>query len=241
MEFVFLFVHPQPAADAPTGWPWAEGTRTPGPIMAAMNDYAAELRRRGVLLAGAPLHSAASAAHVKVRGGKATVTDGPFPETKEVVGGFVIVQAASREEAIELAKDCPHAREGIVEVWLLPDRDAFRAQAERKFLLLLHQRPDLEDREGAGMREMVAFDGVLKEEGSYLESSQLAGDPLPARVDARRGETLVTDGPFAESKEVVGGFYLVEAPYRAAAVEIAKRCPHAKWGRAEVREVMQLG
>jgi len=49
---------------------------------------------------------------------------------------------------------------------------------------------------------------------------------------------LVTDGPFAEAKEVVGGYNLVRAASRAEAIELAVRCPHAKWGSVEVREIM---
>ncbi|MGH7859325.1 MAG: YciI family protein, partial [Candidatus Binatia bacterium] len=54
----------------------------------------------------------------------------------------------------------------------------------------------------------------------------------------RRGRTVVTDGPFAETKDVVGGYSLVRAASRAEAIELAKRCPHAKWGPIEVREVI---
>jgi hypothetical protein len=50
----------------------------------------------------------------------------------------------------------------------------------------------------------------------------------------------VTDGPFAETKEIAGGYYIVEAASRAEAIELAKRCPHAKWGTVEVREVIDV-
>ena len=48
--------------------------------------------------------------------GRATVTDGPFTETKEIIGGYFIIDCESREEAIEIAKKCPHGRVGTVEV-----------------------------------------------------------------------------------------------------------------------------
>ena len=84
---------------------------------------------------------------------------------------------------------------------------------------------------------MVAYDDVLKGEGSYVESSQLELDPPGTRVRIRHGSTLVTDGPFAEAKEVAGGYYIVRAATRADAIELAKRCPHAKQGTIEVREL----
>jgi hypothetical protein len=74
-------------------------------------------------------------------------------------------------------------------------------------------------------------------EGKHFETAHLALDPPPARVQSRRGRTLVTDGPFAETKDVVGGYALVRAASRADAIELAKRFPHAKWGPVEVREM----
>lgn len=63
-----------------------------------------------------PLHPASTAAIVRVRDGKAIVTDGPFIETHEQVAGYYLVEAANREEAIEIAKRVPGARIGSVEV-----------------------------------------------------------------------------------------------------------------------------
>ena len=48
---------------------------------------------------------------------------------------------------------------------------------------------------------------------------------------------IVTDGPFAESKEIIGGYALIQAPRRSAAIEIAAQIPHASWGAIELREV----
>jgi len=69
-------------------------------------------------------------------------------------------------------------------------------------------------------------------------AAPLAGDPPPARIETRGGKVLVTDGPFAEAKEIVGGYAIVRAASRAEAIEIAKRYPHAKWGPVELREIL---
>lgn len=74
------------------------------------------LRKSGHLLAAQALEPVRSAATVKVRNGKAMVTDGPFAETKEQVGGFLLIEAKSRDEAIELAKRVPVAGYGAIEV-----------------------------------------------------------------------------------------------------------------------------
>ncbi len=209
--------------------------------MAEMGQFAAEVGRQGKMRGGAPLHPEAAGARVLVRGGRVSVTDGPFAEAKEVVGGFFVIDAANRADAIEIAKRCPHARFGVVELRPLPDRDAAAPAERTPFMLLLHMSPDLSDADGAKYREMVAFDEVLRREGSYVESAQLPLDPPGARIEIRGGKALVTDGPFTESKEVAGGYYIVSAADRAAAIELASRCPHARWGTIELREVMKIG
>jgi hypothetical protein len=73
--------------------------------IAEMGRYIEKLSKSGVLLATDGLQHSAKGARVRIADGRFTVTDGPFAEAKEVIGGFAIVQAKSKEEAIELAKD----------------------------------------------------------------------------------------------------------------------------------------
>jgi len=76
--------------------------------VAAMSRYNEELRKAGMLLALDGLHPPAEGARVSFgSGGDATVTDGPFAEAKEVVGGYWLIQARSKEEAVEWASRCP--------------------------------------------------------------------------------------------------------------------------------------
>ncbi len=75
--------------------------------VAAMRRYNEELTQAGVLLALDGLRPPAEGVRIRVSGGEKVVTDGPFAESKEVVGGYWIIQAKSREEAIEWAKRCP--------------------------------------------------------------------------------------------------------------------------------------
>jgi hypothetical protein len=75
-----------------------------------------EMTRRGVRLTGSRVRNASDATTVRVRGGETLVTDGPFAETKEQMGGFDIVECADLDEAIEVAAKHPMARLGMVEV-----------------------------------------------------------------------------------------------------------------------------
>jgi hypothetical protein len=61
------------------------------------------------------------------------------------------------------------------------------------------------------------------------------------RIRTRDAERRVLDGPFAESKEVIAGYFVIEAPDRDTAVEIASRCPNAEFGSVEVREIVPMG
>lgn len=83
--------------------------------------YVDSLRASGRLIDTHPLQSAATAATVRVRNGKVAVTDGPFAETKEQIGGFFLIEAADLDEAVRLAAQWPSARFGTIEVRPLED------------------------------------------------------------------------------------------------------------------------
>ena len=87
------------------------------------------------------------------------------------------------------------------------------------------------------MQKWFAWIDKLKAKGQYVD-----GKPLtPAGKTVKGSNALVTDGPFAESKEIVGGFFLIQADSFEEAVEIAKGCPDLPLnGSVEVREVMQI-
>jgi len=82
-------------------------------LLTEMGKFNEDLVKAGVMLAGEGLQSSAKGARVKFSGAKRTVTDGPFPETKELVAGFWLWQVKSKEEAIEWAKRCPNPSPGM--------------------------------------------------------------------------------------------------------------------------------
>jgi hypothetical protein len=84
--------------------------------LAAVNAFAAECRRRGAWVAGDPLQPVSTATTVRVRDGQTLVTDGPFAETREQLGGYYIVECRGLDEALELAALVPMAQVGSVEV-----------------------------------------------------------------------------------------------------------------------------
>ncbi|HET7795807.1 MAG TPA: YciI family protein [Rhizobacter sp.] len=111
------------------------------------------------------------------------------------------------------------------------------------YMLLIHEphgqratRTEAEGREAYA--QMLRFGDRLKERGLLLASESLkAQDASAARVAVRNGRTQVLDGPFAEAKEMVGGFFLLSCKTREEALAIAAECPAAAWATLEVRGV----
>jgi hypothetical protein len=94
----------------------AAGTMPPAEAVAAMMKYNAALKEAGVLIALDGLHPPSMGARVSFTGGKPLVTDGPFTEAKEVLGGYWMIEVKSREEAIAWAKRCPASDNEIIEI-----------------------------------------------------------------------------------------------------------------------------
>ncbi|HEU5260203.1 MAG TPA: YciI family protein [Gemmatimonadales bacterium] len=86
----------------------------------------------------------------------------------------------------------------------------------------------------------LAFNSELRKRGHFIEAEALQPGAATAKVRVRSGKVSVTDGPFTETKELVAGFYLIEARDLDEAVDIASRIPSAPLGTIEVRPTRQL-
>jgi hypothetical protein len=109
-----------------------------------------------------------------------------------------------------------------------------------KFMFLLYVPPEVRDEPGAraSLEDWMAYGRALTDAGAHVGDNALEGLETATTVRVRDGETLVTDGPFAETKEMLGGYYVVDLPDREAAVEWAARVPNAPYGSIEVRPLM---
>ena len=108
----------------------APGTMPDAKAVAAMMKYNESLQKAGVLLALDGLHPPSQGARVSFAGGKPKVTDGPFIEAKEVVGGYWMIQVKSREEAIEWASRCPGSDNETIEVRQVQEMSDFPADVQ---------------------------------------------------------------------------------------------------------------
>jgi hypothetical protein len=100
------------------------------------------------------------------------------------------------------------------------------------------QRSTRTDAEGREVyAQMVRFSEELKHKGLLTMSQSLKSQATGARVTVRQDSVMITDGPFAETKEVIGGFFLLTCETREQALAIARECPAAQWATIEVREL----
>jgi hypothetical protein len=105
-----------------------------------------------------------------------------------------------------------------------------------QYLLLIHDDETVDN--GDLIPEYMAYTEELRVSGSLLGANQLQPSDTATTVRVRGGETLVTDGPFIETKESLGGYYLVEAGSLDEAIDWAAKIPSARFGHIEVRPIV---
>jgi hypothetical protein len=212
-----------------------------------------ELKARGQFLDASPLHPVATAATVRMRDGQTLVTDGPFAETTEQLGGYFVLDLPDLDAAIAVATRLPPVTKGTVEIrplFALDDLPTARpveaaGAGTTPYLLLCHDDEAAWQAAGpdalhAAMAEAVGICRELDDAGAYLSASPLHPAAMATCVQVRGGKRVVTDGSFAETHEVLGGYYLILAESRDAAVRVAAQHPGARVGSVEVRPVFDM-
>jgi hypothetical protein len=208
--------------------------------LAEMGRFNAEIIQAGVLLGGEGLHASAKGARVRISGPKTSVVDGPFAEAKELVGGFWLIQAASKAEAVEWARRAPIPM-GEIEIRPLYEASDFsaapiepsdpppptpRKPGTRRYMLLLKADQVSEAGPPANPEVFAKMDALMDEMiqgGVYLSGEGLKPSSRSARVKVDGARRTVIDGPFAESKELIAGYMIVQTQTRDEALEWARR------------------
>jgi hypothetical protein len=117
-----------------------------------------------------------------------------------------------------------------------------------QYLILIYDEetanPSPEPTDPALMGEILgqynAYTEMLKDTGAFIAGEALRPVTTATTLREKDGQTIITDGPFAETKEGLGGFYLVEAPDLDAALALARQCPGIRFGSIEVRPVVDF-
>jgi hypothetical protein len=214
-----------------------------------------ELAAQGKFRGASPLEPVRTAVSVRVREGRVLVTDGPFAETTEQLGGYYLLDLTDLDEAIAVASRLPPVSRGTIEIRPLlpmegvpPARPLPAAAADsslKPYLVLCYGNEAKWETAGpqalaAARAEAAASIRRLAEEGRFLSGSPLHPAATATSVRVRGGQRVVTDGPFAETHEVLGGYYLILAEDRASAVRFAAEQPGARVGTMEVRPLFDM-
>ena len=93
---------------------------------------------------------------------------------------------------------------------------------------------------GPVMEEYNAYSQMLRDKGVYVAGEALQPVTTATSIRVRDGQTMTTDGPFAETKEALGGFYLIDAKDLDEALDLGRKCPGAKFGTIEVRPIVDF-
>ena len=131
MKFMMMMIPRVYQPNTPAAEKAGEGFAPPADAVEKMMKFNEELTRAGALIALDGLHPAAKGARVAFSGGKPKVTDGPFIESKEVIGGYWIIQAKSKEEAVEWARRCPAADGDVIEIRQVFEMSDFPADVQK--------------------------------------------------------------------------------------------------------------
>ena len=113
-----------------------------------------------------------------------------------------------------------------------------------EFMLILSEDPDLvatEDQRKLAVQQVGEYAMGLVTDGVLKGGAPLHPATEAKKVRTREGRRRVLDGPFAESKEVIAGYFVIDVPDLDAAVTVAARCPNAQFGSVEVREIVPMG
>ena len=110
-----------------------------------------------------------------------------------------------------------------------------------KYILLIHHEEAIDEEERRPLlEESIQLANQLHKKGQYLDAAPLQPTSATTRVKVRDGKRHVTDGPFAETREQIGGYFLIDAKNLDEAIDIAGRIPGARIGIVEVRPVREV-
>ena len=196
-------------------------------IVAQHTAVSGELRAAGKWVWSNRLRFSDEAITIRVRDGKHVVLDGPFAESKEQIGGFYLIEADSKAEAIEWAKKLPLRDGGAIEVRPARTGAQWRGDMRRGQHFMVMFIGNLEK----AMPRDAIFRAIdthyelsldLAAQGKFVSSRALEPSPAAATVRWKNGQHFVSDGPFAETKEFVAGYFVIACDSKDEAIEWAK-------------------
>jgi len=201
-------------------------------VIAAVGKLVGEAVKEGMFLGGEGLKPTSQRTHIKYQNGRRTLTDGPFAEAKELVGGFALLRVRSKEEAISWC-DKFAAAIGDIELYLGPVVEPWDLgmvpKPKNPPLRFLSMHRLNEQAENDAPPDPALFEKVgalideMRNAGVLQATEGLGSTREGTRIHFEGKKHKIIDGPFAESKELVAGYALMNLPSKAAAIEWATR------------------
>jgi hypothetical protein len=200
---------------------------------------------RRVNITGKPLASPDTAKTVRVRNGETLISDGPFADTKEFIGGLDLLDCESLDEAIEVAAKHPVSWFNAIE--LRPFRDdngtpdfIDHRKLQQILMVCIDGVPAAPEVEAEIERDCKAWREQIEQSGVHLAGAPVVNASEAKTVRVRDGQTIVSDGPFVETAEFLGGFDLLNCDTFEEAVGWAAKHPIARFHQIEVRRFVDL-
>jgi hypothetical protein len=202
-------------------------------LIAGVGAMVGEMVKSGKLLAADGLRSSAQGVRLRFSGGKRTVTKGPLVGEHEVIAGFAVMRVQSLDEAVEWASRYAGVVGDVVldirpatEPWDIGLGEKPNGLTTRRYIAM--RKADARSEAGTPptpleLERISALIGEMKEAGVLLSTGGLEPSSRAVRLRNFAGKQTLVDGPFTESKELVGGFVILELDSRAQAVEWARR------------------
>lgn len=227
---------------------WEAGAIPDAELIARVGKLMGEFMKAGVLLGGEGLRASSLGVRLQFSGGQCTVTKGPFTPANELPAGFLVVRTASLEEASDWASryagivgDVEIDIRPVTEPWDIGMAPAPKGLATHRYMLLYKADAASESGRRRSAEQRVKLSGLLQEmssAGVLLTNIGLHPSKQGKRYSFKGGRHTVVDGPFAESKELIAGYAMLQASSLEEASEWASRYG-AVVGAAEVdlREV----
>ncbi len=238
MKYMLMIVDDEKAAAA---LPPGELENIIAKHLAKHTEFGRQLRAAGKYVDSRRLRFTTEATTIRRTNGKSAFLDGPFAESKEVIGGYYLIAADSKAEAIEWAKKLPYLEVGGVEV--RPCRTGaqghvpIRGANQYMTLFIVDSTKPMErDAVFQAIDRHYELSLDLAAQGKFVSSRALEPPSAASTIRVRSGAHVVTDGPFAETREFVGGYFVIACDTKDEALKWADQLSSANEA-CEVRPV----
>jgi hypothetical protein len=216
--------------------------------MATHLPYIERLRRNQSYVGSGALVSASEARTLRSTGGKPVVTEGPFAESREQLAGYYVLEASDLDQAVALASECPLPPHVVAtEIRPIPAVASAEGPPEspsagQRFLLTIYRdetaaEKQSESAKAAAIAKWGPYIQRLREGGHFAGAEPLALSGSATTLRQQNGKLAMTDGPFAETREQLGGYCVVVARDLDQATQLAAECPDAVSCAIEVRQI----